>query len=396
MAKKRAPNKKKPLPKKKSRSIFFEAEALGLVFLSLAFFLILSQLSFYHHAPDKNWLGIVGYSLGLICHYTFGLSGHVFSLILAHIGTRFLMGKKIEHFSWHLFYVSLFLFSSSILFNLFADQIPSAFTSIEPRLYTESILVDGPRPYLHLRHNAGGVFSYYLLKDLPHFNLLNLLSASGVTIVFSILLVASSVFLGHKRLFQFASFLQKKRAHSKKIPKKSSFSEKALLYLKSYLEHKKTVAPAKKVLSSKTPVHYEGKPRIISPTFPKLDPKTSSQANVNSDADFNTSLPLAKPRKKKASAEELSAQMLRAQALRSQRVYNGDFAGYILPKSSLLKAPKNQDQTQLKKDLMRLGHVLEETLLSFGIEGKVGNIHCGPRIASFEVHPPVGVKVQKI
>jgi S-DNA-T family DNA segregation ATPase FtsK/SpoIIIE len=34
--------------------------------------------------------------------------------------------------------------------------------------------------------------------------------------------------------------------------------------------------------------------------------------------------------------------------------------------------------------------------MSFGIEAKVGEIHCGPTITSFEVHPAIGVKVQKI
>ncbi len=34
--------------------------------------------------------------------------------------------------------------------------------------------------------------------------------------------------------------------------------------------------------------------------------------------------------------------------------------------------------------------------MSFGIEAKVGEINCGPTITSFEIHPAVGVKVQKI
>ena len=54
------------------------------------------------------------------------------------------------------------------------------------------------------------------------------------------------------------------------------------------------------------------------------------------------------------------------------------------------------DQPQLKKDLWRQSAVLEETLKSFGIEAKVGEIHSGPTITSFEVHPSIGVKVQKI
>ncbi len=58
--------------------------------------------------------------------------------------------------------------------------------------------------------------------------------------------------------------------------------------------------------------------------------------------------------------------------------------------------PKKVDQPSLKKDLKRQAEILEETLMSFGIEAKVGEINCGPTITSFEVHPAIGVKVQKI
>ena len=83
-------------------------------------------------------------------------------------------------------------------------------------------------------------------------------------------------------------------------------------------------------------------------------------------------------------------------ALAAQKVHNGDFTGYILPSLSLLTNPKKVDQNSLKKDLRRQAEVLEETLSSFGIEAKVGQINCGPTITSFEVHPAIGVKVQKI
>lgn len=62
----------------------------------------------------------------------------------------------------------------------------------------------------------------------------------------------------------------------------------------------------------------------------------------------------------------------------------------------MLTPPKTVDQPSLKRDLKRQAEVLEETLLSFGIEAKVGQINCGPTITSFEVHPAIGVKVQKI
>ena len=83
-------------------------------------------------------------------------------------------------------------------------------------------------------------------------------------------------------------------------------------------------------------------------------------------------------------------------ALRAQRVYNGDLSDYRLPPLDDLTSPKQVDQTTLKADLRRQAEVLEETLQSFGIEATVGQINCGPTITSFEVHPSIGVKVQKI
>lgn len=86
----------------------------------------------------------------------------------------------------------------------------------------------------------------------------------------------------------------------------------------------------------------------------------------------------------------------RETALMAQSVHNGDFTKYALPSPSLLTNAKKVDQSSIKKDLKRQAEVLEETLLSFGIEAKVGQINCGPTITSFEVHPAIGVKVQKI
>jgi S-DNA-T family DNA segregation ATPase FtsK/SpoIIIE len=79
-----------------------------------------------------------------------------------------------------------------------------------------------------------------------------------------------------------------------------------------------------------------------------------------------------------------------------QKTASGNFSGFDLPPPSLLTNPKKVDQPQLKKELRRQAEILEESLMSFGIEAKVGDINCGPTITSFEIHPAVGVKVQKI
>jgi DNA segregation ATPase FtsK/SpoIIIE-like protein len=66
------------------------------------------------------------------------------------------------------------------------------------------------------------------------------------------------------------------------------------------------------------------------------------------------------------------------------------------PPLDLLNDPKKHDLQARTSELKQKATLLEETLLSFGIEAKVGQVHCGPTIASFEVHPATGVKVGKI
>ena len=80
----------------------------------------------------------------------------------------------------------------------------------------------------------------------------------------------------------------------------------------------------------------------------------------------------------------------------AERSENSGQPNYQLPSIELLQAPRKVDVSELKKELKAKADLLEETLLSFGIEAKVGQIHCGPTITMFEVHPAVGVKVGKI
>ena len=73
-----------------------------------------------------------------------------------------------------------------------------------------------------------------------------------------------------------------------------------------------------------------------------------------------------------------------------------DLSGYRLPPVDLLNQSKKVDVSELTKELKEKADLLEATLMNFGIEAKVGQIHCGPTITMFEVHPAVGVKVGKI
>jgi DNA segregation ATPase FtsK/SpoIIIE, S-DNA-T family len=69
---------------------------------------------------------------------------------------------------------------------------------------------------------------------------------------------------------------------------------------------------------------------------------------------------------------------------------------YRVPAINLLTPVNKVDLSGLKASLKAQAEVLEETLGSFGIDAKVVDVNCGPTIASFEVQPAIGVKVQKI
>lgn len=68
---------------------------------------------------------------------------------------------------------------------------------------------------------------------------------------------------------------------------------------------------------------------------------------------------------------------------------------YIFPTSELLDIMPDQDFELTWDELDNQSRVLEDTLLDFGIEGKVVKINPGPVITRFEVEPSPGIKVSK-
>ncbi|MBM7650063.1 S-DNA-T family DNA segregation ATPase FtsK/SpoIIIE [Bacillus ectoiniformans] len=69
---------------------------------------------------------------------------------------------------------------------------------------------------------------------------------------------------------------------------------------------------------------------------------------------------------------------------------------YKLPPIKLLKRPKQADQSSEYQQIHANAAKLERTFLSFGVKAKVTQVHLGPAVTKYEVHPDVGVKVSKI
>jgi len=69
---------------------------------------------------------------------------------------------------------------------------------------------------------------------------------------------------------------------------------------------------------------------------------------------------------------------------------------YKLPPIDLLNQPKLTDQSGEYALIQENAAKLERTFQSFGVKASVTQVHLGPAVTKYEVHPDVGVKVSKI
>lgn len=69
---------------------------------------------------------------------------------------------------------------------------------------------------------------------------------------------------------------------------------------------------------------------------------------------------------------------------------------YELPPLRLLRLPKKTDQSGEFELINKNAAKLERTFQSFGVKARVTQVHLGPAVTKYEVHPDVGVKVSKI
>lgn len=332
-------------------------EIKGLMLLIGALVLTLSSVSFHMHHLQDNWLGVVGWGLGFGCTYAFGVGSYLLFLFLGWVGWQLLLDRKESKIGSKALYFTLFLTSFGLLCNLGADLAPSLVSFLENRIYTESYYFDFPYSHTTVRYNVGGVPLYYLYKDLPTFNLQYLLSNFGVGLTSLVTLVASFFFLTDLPMLP---VLEKtKRAISRLV-----------LWLMEKRKNQETL-------------------------------ETHSMQEIEQTLTNHSLQPLYSPEvKTKRTAASILRQV--APQLKQEEPEikipksHKSSSSYQLPPTSLLNAPKKVDQPHLKKELKRQAEILEETLMSFGIEGKVNDVSCGPTITSFEVQPAVGVKVQKI
>jgi DNA segregation ATPase FtsK/SpoIIIE, S-DNA-T family len=351
-------------------------EIKGLLLLSCALVMMISLLSFSISNSATNWLGLVGHFLAWLLNFLFGLTSYLLAGYLGWLGWKLVCNQKVPTLTSKTIYFSIFVVSCCFILNLLAEKgfpLPEA---IKNKIYSESAIFNLPYPHRSLRYYLGGMPFYYLYSDLPTFNLQRLLSDVGIGITFSLsALVSFLLFTEIQMVPLVLSIKNYFSAHPISLKKVASFFS----FPAESKPSQQHLDQVEKTLTNAIP------PPVYSPKAGDVRIHTLSDPPLKEEIQKKIKLPAKEkaPTKKEA-------------AIAAQKVYNGDYTAYQIPPPSLLSNPKKVDQPSLKKDLRKQAEILEETLLSFGIEAKVGEINCGPTITSFEVHPSVGVKVQKI
>lgn len=357
--------KKRIINKKQQKK---QNELYSFIFFSLGALLLISLISFTPEKVSSNWLGIVGYSIGWFFMYLFGLGSYLFIVLLTLLGISSVSTEKNTFSNWKMFCFSLLLVSTCILLSVFSYMYPSKAVSFNTNIFSEQIFDPTSIPRTFNRYYLGGYPFYYVFKDLPYINLHNLLSNSGNILIFSISAFLGLLFLTETHLF---SFLKKTSIILYKIIKSVfSFSNKSITRINAYLKEKKKKKALKPPSYQMPKVEKKKKLDLTINKF--LSKEEKKPINIKTKPDFLKNIPIPTAMKPKKNSS------------------------YLLPSFSLLSNPQQIDHPSLIKDLKKQAEILEETLKSFGIEAKVGEIHCGPTITLFEVHPAIGVKVQKI
>jgi DNA segregation ATPase FtsK/SpoIIIE, S-DNA-T family len=346
-------------------------ELVGIGMLAFSIALFLSLATFDESLSQSNLLGLVGHASAFFLFKLFGIASYILSTLVFALGLLLLTTKTTSRKK--ILFASLALFSLCMLFTLLADSFPQ----FETFFFAS---------FSHSFH-LGGTPSFFFYKEIPYVNFETLLNTTGTFILFFSSFCICLAYLFETSLRNLITScldtIKAKKAEAqreqeervteketapptKEEPKKPSFYG---LKVPSLLSHEVEMPPS-----------FDDIPDSLLPRSRERPEKQLPEREIKTH-EITSRI----PQKKQLPILPLSTTFT-----------SGGVTHYTLPSADILNIPKKSDTSQLKKELKQKADLLEETLMSFGIEAKVGQIHSGPTITSFEVHPAVGVKVGRI
>lgn len=358
-------------------------EAKGLLLIGIFILLFISLLTFHDGIPELNWLGFIGYYVAFSFNALFGLGSFFIALSGVSYGLKILTKKTTAFLKLKMLYFSLFLISLCFIFNALSEMHLFVSEWAETHSLAEAYTLHENYGHKTIRYNLGGMPFYYLYRDLPLLNLQALLSDAGVLCTFGIMALVSGILffelsvikgirLGKEGCLIAARSLKKSWGYFKKIHLKESLFDTS---------NEKALIPVPQNKVNTIPKNESSEPKVKPHSLPSTTQIDRSQIVDVENVKIH---------------REKRSNIVLEENFKTRRFETKLKRFYEMPPLSLLTNAKKVDHPSLEKELRAQATVLEETLLSFGIEAKVGEINCGPTISSFEVHPAIGVKVQKI
>ncbi len=330
-------------------------------------------------------LGALGQALSMFSSFFMGEWNVILLIGVFMIGLFLMWKREVPYFfkrqlvGIYLIVGSLLLLSHVKLFELLSEGGPFAKPSVIINTWEQFWLgVTGESAYQDL---GGGMIGAVLFAVFHYlFASAGAKLAAFICIIVGIILLTGRTFgdVLQKIIVKTASFISGQW---------NAFKED----IKSMKEQEKT---PKKTRSKKTPVSEPEPPIAEEPAD-----NESIQAVISTFSEKDLGIP-AEPepaaqerRAGDPKKEELEANEEPAVDINFSEMENAE---YNLPSLSLLNAAKKSDQSKEYKRIHENAAKLERTFASFGVNAKVTQVHLGPAVTKYEVHPAVGVKVSKI
>lgn len=342
---------------------------------------LVSLISFSYSLPEKNVLGLFGYISAYCWYFLFGPISYLGVMYLFMISWNWWNKKFHSSLVVHSISYCGALFSLCMMMCLLTVLFPSMnqgwaeLIGFSPSLYHTLI-----RQKALFLFPAAGLPMSAVYRDIPYINFETLFNVIGTALVASATLFVSLTLLFDidiKALF--ATLFKRSNTPERTI-------STGITTPGRMQESMSETTTRRGQKNSDANVVPNPLPKEIQPSFRKSIDGQPVERNLK----------LPTPVQSLPAEDRPAATAAKKSLLSTSQDIPSDCKDYELPSIDLLNIPKKVDLSNLQKELKEKADLLEETLMSFGIEAKVGQIHCGPTVTMFEVHPAVGVKIGKI
>lgn len=372
--------------------------AREITFIVIILFCILMLLSFF------DLCGVVGNAISYISFGLFGILAYLFPVLLLVAAGFSLSNPKNRMVKRKIIYCSLMYLAFMAVFQWIMDDTVKNVWGF----YTISAK----------NHSGGGLLGgsiCYILEIL--------LGRVGSLLVLLALIILLFIFLSRKLLFASLrdAFVVEDKPEKEPTQIRAATPKKRMIqpytFPKEEKEESGKSVKQEKEESSKF-VKQEGKETSVEKRGRRkkdrhgkaeretlvLEPLNSEAASEISIIRQDTSpsdepVPVYKEemdtkfgKKRETLSEKETEKLHREMDKASQEVKEE----YKYPSYELLNLPKANGKVTTDKELIEIAKKLQDTLESFGVRVRMGDVSCGPSVTRFELIPEQGVKVSKI